>query len=130
MDSKSSLTDFLRSCGSESRPATDPPKPIVDADADSIFFCTSKEPFFAERVDDLLTVYRSIETNAVIGIQLKGISGLPQFKTVHVDIVSDDPVKYVINLLLSGLVVETVDNVDTRWLPAIHWAVSHQASAA
>jgi hypothetical protein len=51
------------------------PSAVYDADGDCIEFLVKPDPFYAERVDDLVTVYYSQETNEVIGSLLKGVSG-------------------------------------------------------
>src|SRR5436190_23109222 len=53
-----------------------PPQPtaVYDADGDCIEFLSSPEPFYAERVDELVTVYYSQETNEIIGSLIKGAS--------------------------------------------------------
>lgn len=51
------------------------PTAYYDSDGDCIEFLISPEPFFAERIDDLLTVYWSQENNQqLVGAVLKGIS--------------------------------------------------------
>ena len=50
------------------------PTATYDPDGDCIEFLAKPDPFFAERVDDLLTVYFSQETGEVIGSLLKGVS--------------------------------------------------------
>src|ERR1700724_1158478 len=50
------------------------PTATYDADGDCIEFLVKPEPFYAERVDDLVTVYYSQETGEVIGSLLKGVS--------------------------------------------------------
>ena len=45
-----------------------------DPDGDCIEFLASPDPFYAERVDELLTVYYSQETQEIIGSQIKGFS--------------------------------------------------------
>ena len=52
------------------------PFAIYDSDGDCIEFFTSGDGFYAERVDDLLTVYRSQDTREIIGSLVKGVSGL------------------------------------------------------
>ena len=53
-----------------------PPQPTAayDRDGDCIEFLASPEPFYAERIDDLVTVYYSQETHEVIGSLVKGAS--------------------------------------------------------
>ncbi len=50
------------------------PTATYDPDGDCIEFLTSPDPFYAERIDDLVTVYYSQETNEVIGSLIKGVS--------------------------------------------------------
>src|ERR1700724_3079541 len=50
------------------------PTATYDADGDCIEFLSKPDPFYAERVDDLVTVYYSQETGEVIGSLLKGVS--------------------------------------------------------
>jgi hypothetical protein len=47
---------------------------VYDPDGDCIEFLASPEPFYAERIDDLVTVYYSQETREVIGSLIKGAS--------------------------------------------------------
>ena len=55
------------------------PTADYDSDGDCIEFLSSNENFYAERVDDLLTVYRSQETDEVIGSLIKGVSEVYKF---------------------------------------------------
>jgi len=72
------------------------PTANYDADGDCIEFLAKPDPFYAERVDDLVTVYYSQETDEVIGSLIKGVSKfcrdmlsrMPGFKIV----VHDGPV--------------------------------------
>jgi hypothetical protein len=50
------------------------PTAVYDRDGDCIEFLAKPDPFFAERVDDLLTVYYSQETGEVVGSLLKGVT--------------------------------------------------------
>jgi len=54
----------------------EPFEPVVtyDRDGDCIEFLSRADNFYAERIDDLVTVYYSQETNEVIGSLLKGVS--------------------------------------------------------
>lgn len=47
---------------------------IYDPDGDCIEFLAKPDPFYAERVDDLVTVYYSQDTGEVVGSLLKGVS--------------------------------------------------------
>jgi hypothetical protein len=48
------------------------PTATYDPDGDCIEFLTKPDPFYAERVDDLVTVYYSQETGDVVGSLIKG----------------------------------------------------------
>jgi hypothetical protein len=50
------------------------PTAVYDPDGDCIEFLAKPDPFYAERIDDLLTVYYSQETGEVVGSLLKGVS--------------------------------------------------------
>ena len=50
------------------------PSATYDPDGDCIEFLASPDPFYAERVDDLVTVYYSQETGEVTGSHIKGVS--------------------------------------------------------
>ena len=50
------------------------PTAIYDSDGDCIEFLAKPDPFYAERIDDLVTVYYSQETDEVIGSLIKGVS--------------------------------------------------------
>jgi hypothetical protein len=50
------------------------PVAAYDADGDCVEFLAKPDAFYAERVDDLVTVYYSQETGEVIGSLIKGVS--------------------------------------------------------
>ena len=70
---------------------------VYEPDGDCIEFLTNPDPFYAERVDELVTVYYSQETGEVIGSLIKGVSRfckelsekLPGFRIV----VEDGPIR-------------------------------------
>jgi hypothetical protein len=50
------------------------PTATYDPDGDCIEFLAKPDPFYAERVDDLVTVYYSQERGELIGCLLKGVT--------------------------------------------------------
>jgi hypothetical protein len=52
------------------------PTAVYDADGDCIEFLSRPDPFYAERVDDLVTVYRSQDNGEIIGSLIKGVHPL------------------------------------------------------
>lgn len=50
------------------------PTATYDPDGDCIEFLAKPDPFYAERIDDLVTVYYSQETGETIGSLIKGVS--------------------------------------------------------
>ncbi len=51
-------------------------KPIAtyDEDGDCVEFLVKPDDFYAERIDDLVTVYYSQETDEIVGSLIKGVS--------------------------------------------------------
>lgn len=52
------------------------PEAYYDSDGDCIEYIVKPDDFYAERVDDLLTVYNSEKTQEVIGCLIKSVSVL------------------------------------------------------
>jgi len=66
-------------------------EPWYNPSGDSIHYHLTPEEFFGDRVDDKLTLYRSRETNEVVGCQIKGISAiLKKFGDFHLSVHHDD----------------------------------------
>ena len=71
-----SNSDFARRMMLLARSADEfEPTATYDPDGDCIEFLAKPDSFYAERVDDLVTVYYSQETNEVVGSLIKGVSG-------------------------------------------------------
>lgn len=71
-----STSDFAKRMMLLARPARQfEPTATYDKDGDCIEFLARPDPFYAERIDDLVTVYYSQETDEVIGSLIKGVSG-------------------------------------------------------
>lgn len=49
------------------------PSAYYDPDGDCIEFIAAPDSYYAERIDALVTVYRSQETNEVVGSLIKGV---------------------------------------------------------
>ncbi|HUY88423.1 MAG TPA: hypothetical protein VMV10_06795 [Pirellulales bacterium] len=70
-----SNADFAKRMMLLARPAEQfEPTATYDPDGDCIEFLAKPGPFYGERVDDLVTVYYSQETNEVVGSLIKGVS--------------------------------------------------------
>ena len=68
-------SDFAKHMMLLARPAEQfEPTATYDPDGDCIGFLARPDPFYAERVDDLITVYYSQDTNEIIGSLIKGAS--------------------------------------------------------
>ncbi len=57
----------------QSKPAFQPGA-RYDRDGDCIEFLASPDPFYAQRLDDLVTIYYSQETNEIVGSLIKRVS--------------------------------------------------------
>ncbi|MCK4787137.1 MAG: hypothetical protein KAV87_25485, partial [Desulfobacteraceae bacterium] len=73
--SSSEFGKFVMRMAEDSK-RTKPFKPNAryDPDGDCIEFFTKPHSFYAERIDDLVTVYYSHETKEIIGSLIKGVS--------------------------------------------------------
>src|SRR5450631_2031082 len=89
------------------------PSALYDPDGDCIEFLAKPDPFYAERVDDLVTVYYSQDSDEVIGSLIKGVSRFyteftkknPGFKIV----IEDDRVRLE-HLFLARLWASAADS--------------------
>jgi hypothetical protein len=63
------LTEYLKT----NKPSGFTPKPFYSADGDSLTFYFKDEESYGERVDDFLTVYKSMQTGDLVGCQVKGV---------------------------------------------------------
>jgi hypothetical protein len=69
-----SNSDFAKRMMLLARPAEQfEPTATYEPDGDCIEFLAKPDPFYAERVDDLVTVYYSQQTGEVVGSLLKGV---------------------------------------------------------
>ncbi len=70
-----SNAEFARRMMLLARPADQfEPTATYDSDGDCIEFLAKPDPFFAERIDDLVTVYYSQETGELVGSLIKGVA--------------------------------------------------------
>lgn len=68
-------SEFARRMALLARPAEKyQPTAAYDRDGDCIEFLAKPDSFYAERIDELVTVYYSQETDEVIGSLIKGVS--------------------------------------------------------
>lgn len=90
------------------------PTTTFDPDGDCVEFIAKPGPFYAKRIDDLLTVYYDQESDEIIGSLIKGIAGIcrrlsekmPAFKIE----VEDGPVKLEHLLFLTKLLASPDDS--------------------
>lgn len=69
-------------------PRESSPEPWYNRDGDCIIYQMRDEAIVADRVDEVLTVYNSVETGKAIGFQIKGIAALARalgWKSVAVE---------------------------------------------
>jgi hypothetical protein len=68
-------SEFARRMTLLAQPAEEfKPTATYDRDGDCIEFLAKPDSFYAERIDDLVTVYYSQDTDEVIGSLIKGVS--------------------------------------------------------
>ena len=84
------------------------PKPFYDEESDSITFYISDAPSHRKRIDPLVTLYISSETEEIVGCHLKFIKAiLRTFDEFHVSI---SPSRLTIGLLLLAVPLTLVDH--------------------
>jgi hypothetical protein len=96
------LTEFMDSLGPVRKFR---PEPYVCADSDTLTMYFEDTPSFAERVDSQLTVFRSFDSEEVVGFELKGI--LPRIRELAtmIHVTASTPkvhVKLILMICLSG----------------------------
>jgi len=86
------------------------PTPHYDPDSDSLSIFISDDESFRERIDELLTVYRSFRTKEVVGCHVKHVRKI--LDTVHTFQLGIESRTIKIGLLLMGLpLTKTADHV-------------------
>jgi hypothetical protein len=66
-----SLSEFLE--GTRAKAGAFQPCPLYAPEGDSLTFYLKDEDSYGERIDDLLTIYKSFETGEIVGCQIKGV---------------------------------------------------------
>jgi hypothetical protein len=66
-----SLSEFLES--TRAKAGAFQPHPLYTPEGDSLTFYLKDEDSYGERIDELLTVYKSCETDEIVGCQIKGV---------------------------------------------------------
>jgi len=89
----------------DASPAAFSPTPHYDPDSDSLSIFVSDDESFRERIDELLTVYRSFRTKEVVGCHVKHVRKI--LDTVHMFQLGIESRTITIGLILMGLRVTT-----------------------
>jgi hypothetical protein len=67
------------------------PRPVYSPDGDFLTFYFRNDEAYAERVDEVLTVYRAIESRELVGCKIKGVRRLVEnLRNFGVSIAPDD----------------------------------------
>jgi hypothetical protein len=85
------FVDYLESLLQEGN-CNHKPEPYYLADGDSLVIHFKPDMAYASRVDDVVTVYKSEETNELVGCKLKGVSQLVN-NIVSLVKIDDHPVR-------------------------------------
>jgi hypothetical protein len=67
-----SLEAFIR----ETKLGKFEPKPFYSKEGDAVTLYFEDEPSYRDRVDDFLTIYRSLQNDEMVGCQIKGIQNI------------------------------------------------------
>ncbi|MCK4793239.1 MAG: hypothetical protein KAV87_56435 [Desulfobacteraceae bacterium] len=84
------------------------PQVYYDEDADCVEFVSAPDDFYAERIDELITVYYSRENNELIGSLIKGVRALLQTRPSLGILVQDGRVKLA-HIFIAHIAMERQD---------------------
>jgi hypothetical protein len=77
--------------------------PFYSREGDFLTFFFQDDDYYAERIDEILTVFRSHKTKKFVGFKLKGVAHLlTMLGTVRVRVVDDEGNLRLFMLLLAG----------------------------
>jgi hypothetical protein len=94
------LKDALR----EMKPKKFQAKPVYSRAGDCLFYYFEEAESYGDRIDGILTVYRSFEDNRIVGCQIKGIATIVQkFGEFGVELHTKD-MRLALFFLVSNLV--------------------------
>lgn len=66
----------LRELGDLPRPGAFESAPYYTSEGDCLFWFFRDQEHYAERIDELVTVYRAFEGGGIVGVQIKGVKRL------------------------------------------------------
>jgi hypothetical protein len=103
---KQTLTEYMDSLGPRKGFK---PEPYVCADSDTLTLYFENTPSFAERIDNVLTVFKGFDSHELVGFELKGI--LPKMKELGrlIHVTARTP-KVHIKLILLIYMAEVTEN--------------------
>jgi hypothetical protein len=104
------LTRFL---SERAEGVTGPPSPggFYSKEGDCVFFYNEPVDSKAERVDELLTVYRALDDNRIVGAQIKGISRLPKHDLMRLTVMEYKGIE-IVALVLSTFYRQRPDGIE------------------
>jgi hypothetical protein len=109
------LDQILNKLLAEPRTAPAYPAGYYSADGDCVFIYNEGGAHVRDRVDGLLTVFRSPENGRIIGLQVKGVRGLDDVRRVEVKTLGTAPEGMridVVTLLLRSYKAESGASAD------------------
>jgi hypothetical protein len=95
-----SIDDLMRQIARDES-ASVQPGCFYSKDGDCVFCHIEDVPYFAERVDELLTVYLAEDDRRLVGAQIKGVSKLPTHDALGLELRREGDVQVVELLLLT-----------------------------
>ncbi len=66
----------LKTLGDLPRPGPFESAPYYTSEGDCLFWFFRDQEYYAERIDDLVTVYRALDGRGIVGVQVEGIKRL------------------------------------------------------
>ncbi len=101
------LTQYVESLGSP--PAREfRPTPFICEESDSLTLYFENQASYGDRIDNFLTVFKSFETDEVVGFELKGIAR--KMRDLHAMIINAKTAKVHVRLIIMTYIAETPAN--------------------
>ena len=85
--------------------------PWYNQDGDCLVYKMANEASIADRIDELLTIYRSAENNRPIGFQIKGVGAIiARFGFAGLAIVSENSTESMKSVSITALLLAAYEN--------------------
>lgn len=101
------LTQFMESLGAPPK-GEFRPTPFICEESDSLTLYFENQPSYGDRIDNFLTVFKSFESDEVVGFELKGIAR--KMRDLHAMIINAKTARVHVRLIIMTYIAEAPEN--------------------